>query len=68
MSVELQMVPTRTGVHIQGADFMALLKGERTFDDLAYLPQNTAAMLDELVWWAKALKAARQPEIAIAAE
>jgi NAD(P)H-dependent FMN reductase len=68
MSVELQMVPTRTGVHIQGADFMALLKGERTFDDLAYLPQNTAAMLDELVWWAKALKAARQPEIAMAAE
>jgi NAD(P)H-dependent FMN reductase len=68
MSVELQMAPTRTGVHIQGADFMALQKGEKTFDDLAYLPQNTTTMLDELVWWAKALKAARQPALAVAAE
>ena len=68
MSVELQMAPTRTGVHIQGADFMALHKGEKTFDDLAYLPQNTTAMLDELVWWAKALKAARQPALSVAAE
>src|SRR5688500_8977650 len=50
ISVELQMAPTRTGVHIQGADFMALQKGEKTFDDLAYLPQNTATMLDEIVW------------------
>jgi NAD(P)H-dependent FMN reductase len=68
MSVELQMAPTRTGVHIQGADFMALLKGEKSFDDLAYLPQNTTAMLDELVWWAKALKVARQPALSVAAE
>src|SRR5262245_26752309 len=68
MSVELQMAPTRTGVHIQGADFVALLKSEKTFDDLAYLPQNTTAMLDELVWWAKPLKTARQPELAVAAE
>lgn len=68
ISVELQMAPTRTGVHIQGADFMALQKGEKTFDDLAYLPQNTATMLDEIVWWAKALKTARQPALSMAAE
>jgi NAD(P)H-dependent FMN reductase len=68
ISVELQMAPTRTGVHIQGADFMSLQKGEKTFDDLAYLPQNTTTMLDELVWWAKALKIARQPALSMAAE
>lgn len=68
ISIELQMAPTRTGVHIQGADFMALLKGEKSFDDLAYLPQNTTTMLDELVWWANALKAARRPELSVAAE
>lgn len=68
ISVELQMAPTRTGVHIQGADFMALQKGEKTFDDLAYLPQNTTTMLDEIVWWAKALKTARQPALSMAAE
>ncbi len=44
--VELQMAPTRTGVHIQGADFMAV-------------EQNSKAMLDELHWWASALMVAR---------
>jgi NAD(P)H-dependent FMN reductase len=68
MSVELQMAPTRTGVHIQGADFMALVKGEKTFEDLAYLQQNASTMLDELVWWAKALTAARAPAQLAAAE
>ena len=69
ISVELQMAPTRTGVHIQGADFMAVWKGDKTIEDLPYLQQNAADMLDQLVWWANALKAARErPALAVAAE
>lgn len=58
--VELQMAPTRTGVHIQGADFMALKRQEKKLTELAHLQQGAVATLDELVWWTKALKAARE--------
>jgi NAD(P)H-dependent FMN reductase len=59
IAVELQMAPTRTGVHIQGADFMAVWKGGKTIADLSYLQQNATDMLDQLAWWAQALKSAR---------
>jgi NAD(P)H-dependent FMN reductase len=69
ISVELQMAPIRTGVHIQGADFMAVWKGGKNIEDLPYLDGNAKDMLDQLVWWANALKAAREPQaLAIAAE
>jgi NAD(P)H-dependent FMN reductase len=57
--VELQLAPTRTGVHIQGADFMAALRQGKPLSELEYLKPNADSMLDELVWWAGALKAAR---------
>jgi hypothetical protein len=60
ISVELQMAPTRTGVHIQGADFMAVWQGGKSLTELTHLDQNVTTMLDELVWWANALKAARE--------
>ena len=60
IAVELQMAPTRTGVHIQGADFMAVWKGGKPITELTYLQQNATDMLDQLVWWANALKAARE--------
>jgi NAD(P)H-dependent FMN reductase len=57
--VALQVAPTRTGVHIQGGDFFdALLKG-RDLNDLPYIGDNAVAMLDELLWWTKALMVAR---------
>lgn len=60
---ELQMVSTRSVVHIGGADFMAIhpgLGGKQTVEDIEshLLPSATAA-LDELTWWAKATMAAR---------
>lgn len=58
--VELQMAPTRTGVHIQGADFMAVWQQGKPIAELEYLQQNAATMLDELVWWTNALKTARE--------
>ena len=57
--VELQMAPIRTGVHIQGADFMAVWRQGRDIGELAYLQPNSEAMLDELHWWAHALMVAR---------
>lgn len=57
--VELQMAPTRTGVHIQGGDFMAVWRQGKSLTELEYLQPNVAAMLDELAWWTKALKMAR---------
>ncbi|HKG75517.1 MAG TPA: NADPH-dependent FMN reductase [Aestuariivirgaceae bacterium] len=69
ISVELQMAPTRTGVHIQGADFMAAWKEGKDLKDIPHLQQNATDMLDQLVWWTNALKAARErPALATAAE
>lgn len=60
IAIELQMAPTRTGVHIQGADFMAVWKNGKEIAELPYLRQNATDMLDQLVWWTKALKTARE--------
>jgi NAD(P)H-dependent FMN reductase len=57
--VELQMAPTRTGVHIQGADFMAVWRQGKPISELTYLQPNADTMLDELAWWTNALRAAR---------
>ena len=68
IAIELQMAPIRTGVHIQGADFMAVWKGGKDVAELSYLPQNATDMLDQLVWWTNALKVAReQPAVSAAA-
>ena len=58
--VELQMAPTRHGVHIQGADFMAVWQQGKDIKELSYLEQNSKNMLDELHWWASALMVARR--------
>lgn len=67
IAIELQMAPTRTGVHIQGADFMATSSGKKQLGEIEHLQKNLKAMLDELAWWAFALKSARE-EMQIAAE
>ena len=54
------MAPTRTGVHIQGIDFIATLQQGKDLTELTHLEANVRAMLDELVWWANALKMARE--------
>ena len=58
-SIELQMAPTRSGVHIGGADFIGMLMQGKTFADMPHLDPTAATMLDEFAWWAQALKAAR---------
>jgi NAD(P)H-dependent FMN reductase len=67
INVELQIVPTRSAVHIAGADFMGLFAGTKSFEQLPHLAQSAGSMLDELAWWAAALKAARERDGSVTA-
>ncbi|MGO4441164.1 NADPH-dependent FMN reductase [Rhizobium sp. RAF56] len=65
IAVELQMVSTRTAVHIGGGDLMAVhpMGGNKPIEEIeANLLPSTKNALDELVWWAKATMAAKQPK------
>jgi NAD(P)H-dependent FMN reductase len=64
--IELQMAPIRYEVNIGAETFARVWRGERTLGDFPYLARSRDAMLDHLVWWAEALKAARQPSAAAA--
>lgn len=57
--VELQMVPLRSAVHLQGADFFAVWREGQAMDELTYLPPLAQTLFDELVWWAQTLNAGR---------
>jgi NAD(P)H-dependent FMN reductase len=62
ISVELQMVSTKSAVHIGGSDFMAIHPhfGKQPIEAIeATLLKSATAALDELTWWAKATMAAR---------
>ena len=64
IGVELQMVSTRNAVHIGGSDFMAIhpaFGGKPVEAIEEYLTPLATAALDDLVWWAGATMAARQP-------
>jgi NAD(P)H-dependent FMN reductase len=58
-AIELQMAPIRSAVHILLPDFMAVLRGEKTLSEMAHLNAGANGMLDQFIWWGKALKAAR---------
>lgn len=62
IGVELQMVSTRSAVHIGGGDFMTVfpMGGNKPIEDIeAGLLPSAKAALDELAWWANATMAAR---------
>lgn len=62
IGVELQMVSTRTAVHIGGSDFFAVFPGAGN-QPIETIEQNllpaAKTAFDELVWWARAMMAAR---------
>lgn len=70
IGVELQMASTRSAVHIAGADFMAVhpgFGGTKTLTDIEPAIGNSAKdMLDQLIWWGAATKAAREDDAALA--
>lgn len=65
-AVELQMAPIRAGVHIQIPVYMEVVQGKKKLDEFDVLQQNAKDMLDQLVWWTNALKAARETQKAAA--
>jgi len=66
-AVELQMAPVKSAVHIAWADFLAVKQGEKKLDELEHLNQAATALVNDVAWWAKVLKAARAAD-AIAEE
>src|SRR5712675_726420 len=60
VAIELQMAPVRNAVHIGMVEFLGVWQQGKTFDDFPHLAQAATAMLDDLAWWAKVLKTARQ--------
>jgi NAD(P)H-dependent FMN reductase len=63
IAIELQMANTRSAVHIAGADFMAVhpgFGGTKSLNDLEASIGNSARdLLDQIIWWGNATKAAR---------
>ena len=62
IAVELQMVPVRNGVHIGGSDFFKIhpLGANAPVEEIeGGLIPGATAMLDDIVWWAKACMAAK---------
>jgi NAD(P)H-dependent FMN reductase len=63
IGVELQMVPVRNAVHIGGGDFFRVhpaMGGSGNLSDIdGVITPSAKAMLDDVVWWANATKAAR---------
>jgi NAD(P)H-dependent FMN reductase len=66
-TIELQMAPVRTGVHILFPDYLAVVKEGKTLADLPHLNQAAKDLLDQLAWWTGALKAARENTVQKAA-
>ncbi|KQZ14227.1 FMN reductase [Mesorhizobium sp. Root554] len=63
-AVELQMAPVKSAVHITWGDLLAVREGQKKLDDLEHLNQAAQALINDVAWWAKALKKAREADIA----
>ena len=63
IGVELQMVPVRNNVRIGGSDFFKVHPGMggsgKLADIEAVIAPSAKALLDDIVWWGNATKAAR---------
>lgn len=59
ISIELQMAPMRTAVHVAGSDFMAVWKGDGDLSAMPYTVSTLNEMFDQLSWWTLALGKAR---------
>lgn len=60
VATELQMAPVRNAVHMGMAEFMGVWQQGKSFEDYPHLAQSAKGLLDDMAWWAKALKTARE--------
>ncbi|QQS15871.1 MAG: NAD(P)H-dependent oxidoreductase [Candidatus Moraniibacteriota bacterium] len=60
-SIELQMAPIRESIHIPGERYFPVAMGESSAEELLTSLEGKAKIfLDQLLWWGKALKDARE--------
>ena len=59
IAVEMQLAPTRSAVHIPATAIYAHFQGQDVTSHLAELDAGATQMIDDLLWWTKALKTAR---------
>ncbi|MBI2120694.1 MAG: NAD(P)H-dependent oxidoreductase [Parcubacteria group bacterium] len=60
-AIELQMAPIRNAVHIPGEQYFPVLFGKAAASDLfASQSEKANGLITQLLWWAKALKTARE--------
>ncbi|MCT7664223.1 NADPH-dependent FMN reductase [Shinella kummerowiae] len=62
ISVELQMAPVRAAVHMGMLEFLGVWQQGKSFSDFPHLEQSAMALLEDMSWWAQALKAARDAQ------
>ena len=60
VATELQMAPVRNAVHIGMVEFMGIWQQGKKFEDFPHLAQAANGLLDDMAWWARALKTARE--------
>ena len=65
-AIELQMAPTKTAVHVTWGDFIQILQQGKKLEDFEHLHQAAVGTVEELAWWAKVLKAAREGDAQVA--
>ena len=56
----LQMVPLGKAVHIGMVEFLGVMQQGKRFDDYPHLEQSAIALFDDLAWWSRTLRTARE--------
>jgi NAD(P)H-dependent FMN reductase len=69
VAIELQMAPVRNAVHLPISLYSSMAKEEGPIDPERFQPVQDAAnkMIDQILWWAEALKAAREKATQVSA-
>ena len=57
--IEMGSALVKTGVHIAYGEYLSAIKGEKKLAEHPHLNEAVTNQLDQLVWWANALKTAR---------
>ena len=60
VAIELQMTPIRNAIHLPVDKWVAILTGKVPAEEVfSSLSERANGLIDQLLWWAKALKSAR---------
>ncbi|MBM1814307.1 NAD(P)H-dependent oxidoreductase [Pseudosulfitobacter pseudonitzschiae] len=59
IAAELEMVTMQAAVHINFGNYLAVANGEKRLDEFTHVEKAADKMLGQLLWWGRALRAAR---------